>query len=205
MIRDIKKQVRASLKPLEEVGEAIINASTNCRDAIKGLINAPTEKERQQREIFIFYEFIYFYMHLTMRQAFASLPESSIKNLQGYLGPLISSVSIDSYFAHWPNDLKKKMTDEFYDKLNDAELEYAACTYDKSSNDGEERMKNLLAALFMKLASNVADLAGGLAGGEKEDVTIITPAMQIAIDQWEKMQLGKLITEVKRVNWEDLS
>src|SRR6266496_5920222 len=92
----IKKQVQAETKPLGDIGLAIVQGATSCRDVAKPLIQAPTEKDRIQREIYIFYEFIYFFMHLTIRQAFAILSTPQMEKLQGYLGPLISSTAIDS-------------------------------------------------------------------------------------------------------------
>ncbi|MGH9863335.1 MAG: hypothetical protein ACRD35_07925 [Candidatus Acidiferrales bacterium] len=197
LFHETHKRVEKEYKPLGEVGRAIIQASTNCCDSVKEIINAPTEKERLQQEIFIFYEFIYFYMHLTTRHAFVQLPEPQIRKLQGYLGPLISSVAIDSYFAHWPDDLKQKMTGEFYDKLNEAELEYTECTQFDSSGQGEQRLTPKLQALFTKLASNVANLCGH----EEKDIGVIMPVAQVAINEWKKMALDNLMAEVQKVSY----
>ena len=192
LLSQIQRQVGKEYKPMAKMGRAIIQASTNCRDAVKELIEAPTEKDRQQKEAFVFYEFIYFYMHLTMRHAFGKLTETQIKKLQDYLGPLLSSIAIASYFAHWPEGLKQKMTDEFYEKLNEAELEYTKCTQFDSLKQGQERITEKLRSLFMKLASNISELAV-----DREDIAIIVPVANIAINECEGMQLDSLIAEVK--------
>src|SRR5271170_8343386 len=85
------------LRPLSSLGLAIIKASTNCRDGIKSLIKAPAEKERMNAEIFAFHEFVYFFMHLTMRNAVTVMSAAEIKHLQAQLGPLVASVTVDSY------------------------------------------------------------------------------------------------------------
>jgi hypothetical protein len=193
LLYETQRQVEKEYKPMGDIGRAIIQASVNCRDAVEALIEVPTEKDRQEREIFMFYEFIYFYMHLTMRHAFVQLTEAQTKKLQNYLGPLLSSIAIDSYFAHWPEELKHKMTGEFYEKLNEAELEYTECTQFDSSVQGEKRLTEKLQALFMKLASNVSELAV-----DRKDIAIVTPVTEIAINEWEKMQLDSLIIEVKK-------
>ncbi len=195
LLAETQKQVEKKCKPFERVGLAIIQASTNCRDAVKELIVAPTEKERLEHEIWIFYEFVYFFMHMTMRQAFVQLTAPQMRELQSYLGPLISSVAIDSYFAHWPDDLKQKMTSEFYDKLNEAELEYAECTKFESSEQGEHRLTQKLRALFMKLGSNVSSLSGQ---GEN-DLAVVVPVVQIAVEEWKRMGLDSLMAEVKEI------
>jgi hypothetical protein len=195
LLAETQKQVEKQYKPLGEIGRAIIRASTNCRDLSKNLISAPTEKERQEREVYIFYEFIYFYMHLTMRYAFVSLTGAQTKKLKDYLGPLISSIAIDSYFAHWPENLKQKMTGEFYDKLNAAELEYTECTQFDSSKQKKERLNEKLRALFIKLASNISELAS-----DEKDIAIVLPVTEIAINEWEKMQMDSLIGEVNKAS-----
>jgi hypothetical protein len=194
LLAETHERVQEEYRPMGELGKAIIQSSVNCRDAVKKLINMPSEKERQEREIFVFYEFIYFYMHLTMRQAFGSLTKEQIQKLQGYLGPLISSVAIDSYFAHWPEDLKQKMTGEFYEKLNDAESEYTECTQFDSSKEGQERIKDKLRALFVKLSFNVANLACN----DENNLALTVPVMDVALNEWTKMRLDKLIADVKK-------
>jgi hypothetical protein len=149
-----------------------------------------------EREAFVFYEFIYFFMHLTMRHASTQLAESQLRTLQRYLGPLISSVAIDSYFAHWPDDLKQKMTSEFYDKLNEAESEYTECTQAGSLGQGEDSVRRKLRALFMKLGSNISSLSGR---AEKE-LAVITPVALVAISEWKRMRLDNLMAQVEKAS-----
>jgi hypothetical protein len=196
LFADTQKKVEKEYKPIGEIGRAIVTASTNSRNAVKDLIQAPTEKERQEQEIYIFYEFISFFMHLTMRQAFAQLTEPQVEKLQAYLGPLMASVAIDSYFAHWPDDMKEKMMSEFYEKLNQAELEYTESTQFDSAKQGDNRLTQKLRSLFMRLGSNISSLSGN---GES-DIAVVMPVVEIAINEWKKMELDKVIVEVKRVN-----
>jgi hypothetical protein len=134
-----------------------------------------------------------------LRQAFGNLTKEQTQKLQDFLGPLISSVAIDSYFAHWPEDLKQKMTDEFYQKLNDAELEYTECTdqiqFD-SSKDRQDRIKDIFRALFLKLSFNVANLACN----DENNLTLSVPVMDVAMNEWIRMRLDKLIADVKKAD-----
>jgi hypothetical protein len=194
-ISQAQKAADKTCKPITEISLAIVTASVNSRDAVKALIEASSEKERQEREIYIFYEFIYFYMHVTMRHAFVHLTDSQIESLQGILGPLISSVAIDSYFAHWPNHLKEKMVNEFYDKLNDAEIEYAQSTQVDSAFAGEDDFAQKSKALLIKLGSNVS----ALASDSEKDIAIVMPVSVIALREWGAMQLDKCIAGIKAV------
>ena len=91
MYRDTQPKVQRETKPLGDIGLAIVQASQTCWKTLKPEINVANTKEKQRAEVSIFYEFLYFFMHLTMRSAFSRLTEQQIKRLQGYLGPLICS------------------------------------------------------------------------------------------------------------------
>lgn len=192
---EAKKQVDHEYGPMGEVSLAIVRAAMNSRDVITKDIVAPNEKARKQIEVFAFYEFLYFYLHMAMRAAASQLTEAQISKLQGYLGPLISSTAIDSYCVHWPTDLKQKMIAEFYDNLNNAELEYTECTRAIQAQ-GEEGAKQRTHALFMSMASTVAQLAND----GHTDIAVVTVIYQAAVNEWAKMQLAKLMTDVKNAN-----
>jgi hypothetical protein len=161
IIRVAEAEVQKTTKPLGEVSLAIIRASHTCSEAYKPLIqfadgHVADDKEKQLAEIYVFYEFIYFFMHLTMRSALAQqLTEQQIGKMQSYLVPVISSTAVDSFCAHWHEDLKEKMRSEFITKLNNAELEYSTCKEFLSTDfpfTGN--------SLFARLARSVADLSG---------------------------------------------
>lgn len=193
-------KVEKKYKPIGEVGWAIVRASSNCRDAFKRQIQAATEKERLEHEMCTFYEFIYFYMHIMLRHAEVQLTEPQIEKLQNFLGPLISKVVVNCYCAHWPDDIKGKMIDEFYEKLNEALLEYSLCTFDPSKKQGEkaspERQLQMQHALFMRLGLNVSP---HITNAEKDKATTESVA-RVAIAEWNRMGLDKLIAEVKKAN-----
>lgn len=56
LLAETNKQMQKESSSMGGVARLIVQASSNCRDAVKELINAPTEKERQGREIFVFPE-----------------------------------------------------------------------------------------------------------------------------------------------------
>ncbi len=131
---------------------------------------------------------------MAMRAAAAQLSEGKIEKLQQYLGPLVSSVAIDSYCAHWPDDLKKKMMAEFYDNLNNADLEYTQCARAASTSPGEAGARERMKVLFMSLASNVSKF---VCDGHT-DIDVITQVFDHALNEWTAMDLGALMSEVKK-------
>jgi hypothetical protein len=189
LLSEVERKVHLEYYPLRELGTAIVQACTNCRDNTTFLIQAPTEKERIEREILIFYEFLYFFLHMTLRHAFGLLREPQMKKLQSYLGPVISSTAIDSYFGHWPDDLKEKMACEFYGKLNDAEIEYANCTQLDASAKGEDIVGKKLKVLLGKLASNVSRLAEG----NRQSAEGMLLVERVVFSEWESIQFHSLL------------
>ncbi|MFZ0739388.1 MAG: hypothetical protein WBL70_08850 [Candidatus Acidiferrales bacterium] len=169
-VQEIIDKARANteneLKPLRDLTLALICASVNCRDGIKHLIKAPTEKERQLAEIYAFDEFIYFFMHHAMRVASGVMSEREVKHLQEHLGPLIASTAIDSYWQHWPDEIKSGLIVEFYKNLNAAEVQYATCSQFNSPAPPEGRSLQILEALFASLGERVASAVGQ--GGNRE-------------------------------------
>lgn len=190
---EAKKHVEQEYGPMGKVGIAVMRAATNSRDAIKGQLLVPTESKRSEIEVHAFWEFVYFYMHMTMRAAAAQLTNERIEKLQGYLGPLVSSVAIDSYCAHWPDDLKRRMTAEFFENLNNAELEYSHRAKAASTSPGEEGARERMRALFMSLALNISKL---VCDGHA-DIVVITAIFDNALKEWAAMDLGTLIAEIK--------
>lgn len=187
IFENARRQTDKEFGPVGRLGSEIIAASTHCRDYVKPLLTSLDEKERTQSEIFIFYEFLYFFLHLTNRHAHIILSAAEIGKLHEYLGPLISSVAIDAYFAHWPADLKERMLGEFYEKLNTAELEYTEAA--KRGGSNEEG----LFQLFNTLANNVSMLASD-DNGDKE---ISQAASNVAIEECGRRDFQRMVQDVR--------
>jgi hypothetical protein len=109
-------------------------------------------------------------------------------SMQEFMEPVIAGTAVGSYMLHSPKEMKDKMTDEFYEKLNEAKLEYARCKKlaekDKPFSDD---------AIFSKLGKIVA----GLMGHENDPVSIDT-VIRAALDEYAKMSLDKLVEEASK-------
>jgi hypothetical protein len=186
IFENARRQTDKEFGPVGRLGSEIIAASTHCRDQVKPLLTSSDEKERVQSEIFIFYEFIYFFLHLTNRYAHKVLSSEEMSKLHEYLGPLVSSVAIDAYFAHWPADLKERMLGEFYEKLNTAELEYTEAG--KRSGSNEEG----LSQLFTTLGNNVSMLASD----DNGDGDISQVASNVAIEEFGRRDFQRMVQDV---------
>jgi hypothetical protein len=180
----VRKKVELETKPLNELATAIVTGATNSRDAVKPLVEAESDEDRLECEMYAFYEFVYFYLHMTMRRCFTELSSAEIRSVQEYIGPLMANVAVDAYFAHWPSDMKEKMWNEFYENVNHAELEYG------------RRQK--IASLFLQAAWNVADVLKK--GGSNRDPELISSVSRTMMDEVKRMNLDELVGKIRDSN-----
>lgn len=192
-IADAEEKTEKQMKPLRELVSAIVSASAHCLDGIRLLIELPSATEQQKADIFAFYEFLYFFLHMTMRNASAVMSEPEIKHLQQQLGHVIVATAVDSYFQHWPDDLKKGMTQDFYLNLNTAEVQYAECSSFDTPAPPEGRSMLILERLFARLGEQVASVIGH----EGDSVCAVNVA-RIAIPEFGKINFVGLIQDFKR-------
>jgi len=171
------------------IGLSIITASNNCDKAIQPLINSKNDKEKQELYIYVFYEFVYFFLHLTLRESFSKLKSQQLQKLQIYLGPKIVETVVDAFFKHWPEDLKSKISSDFYKNLNNAEIEYS-----KSKELYSEKNPLTSESLFSKLARNVAELCGS----SMNPVTIFS-VLSVSLEEFKGMKLDQLISKASKV------
>lgn len=187
MLRECEEEVKREYQPIHNLGLAIIVAATNSRNASRDWIQAGSEKERIVKEAYIFYEYIYFYMHLVVRQGSAFLTGNQLEKVQDLLTQLIPAVAIDSYFFHWPEPMKVKMVEEFIDNLNEAEVEYSGIvTVGRCSTASAKSME-----IFLRLAVRISDLC--LAGSEP-DMLIL----DLAMTEWRAMLLDDRMYDIRR-------
>jgi hypothetical protein len=124
-----------------------------------------------------------------MRTAFSQLNEQQIVKLQEYLAPVVVGTAVDTFCMHWPDDLKKKMMSDIYEKLNDAEIEYSSC--EEMISTDKPFTGN---ALFSKLARNVAELTGN-----SMNPIVMAAVNHYSIHAYVDMKLDRLIRAASKV------
>lgn len=190
LLKDTRASVGATYGPLGKLGTAIVGAAFSAQQNLAQVFRFSMEGQPSEPQILMFYEFLYFFSHLTLRTAVAKgFTESQIEKLQGVLGPLVASTAVDSFFRHWPEDLKTKMRNEFYGKLNDAEVEYSECRGLLSADDPLSTD-----TLIGRLAGNAANL------WERSSDELAKMAVASAATQaFRAIQLDGLVGEVAAV------
>ena len=192
-----RENAAQKLRPLGALGSTIVLASQKCRDSLKPSIVTSDEKERQRRETFAFYEFVYFFLHMTMRLAVVAMTEPEKKHLGKHLLMMVASVSVDGSFENLPDDLRKRMIAEFCTNLQRAENQYAASAPGDIFSDSEAEKQRNWGALFLTLGENVA-----LAMGCQNDGELKSKIANLAMEQFGHLNLLNPILDFKRDSME---
>ena len=124
-VRKLFEDVHQKQLPISNLARVIGSGSIACGEAMKPHLNFKTEDEASKQLVHVCFEFMYFFLHMTNRQAHTQLQPEQMRKLQSELVPLVALPSIEAFFNHWPEDLKEKITVEFYQKFNQAELDYS--------------------------------------------------------------------------------
>lgn len=184
ILRSADLHVQSVFRPLGAITLAIVQASTNCRDAAKKFCADEDTSENHEKEVYLFFEFIYFFMHMTLRKCFRRVPQSRLRLLQDFLLAMVPATAIDSYFAHWPDKLRNDLTDEFIKRLDEAEVEYGTCT-----PDGD------VSRILALLADNVVEILGR----EKTDVSSLRGLFETVVNELEGMGLNGHILDFEQL------
>ena len=171
---------------IADLSRVIVDNSYKCGQQLKSQIAekyGKDSKESRMAGVRVQYEFLFLFSHLTMRLAYSILGTEKARNLQGFFGPLSAYISTESWFGHWPEELKKGLNADFFTNMNIADIEYAKCK--ENLIKGEPFSDN---ALFSKLAKNVADIIGH----SNEPFTIMN-IIKITVDSLCNIKLQELI------------
>jgi hypothetical protein len=166
----------------------IVAAALRCAEAVKPHLDDATERERTERWIYVAFEFTYFFMHLTDRTAHAFLSPSTRDALVDQLGPSIVTPLVRTLFGHWPKESQRDITSEFYERVNEAQMDYSACkeVLSKDVYTGD--------ALVSKLARKVAELAG-----HPMNPVTMTLVMEACVNELNGMNLKQLVEDAARL------
>jgi len=200
-IEEIFREVKRKQRRISDLAHSILLAAFSCGEALKPHINAQTEKETAALYPALCYEFIFFFAHLMNRNPLSILGNDDRIKLQSEIAPLIVVPAISGFFDHWPNDRKEKMINDFYDDLNDAELDYSSC-HGLLPASVEALLKEMFEdspsfsdnSLLTKLISRLVNLSGTTLSPE----TILL-LLEISVKTLTDLNLKKQIEEIKTI------
>ena len=179
---------------MDKVARQVLWASYACQDAVEELYDGDSADNKINQQISILYEFVYCYLHLTMRTAFGLLTHPQIVKLQNHIGIVISTGIIESYFASASVTTKFEMTREFFKNVDQAELEYTDIAASPQGETDEEKAANQLASIFMRLGFRIAQFSD-----QPIDLSLRLVS-RVAIEEWMKDEIGSALVELRNTN-----
>jgi hypothetical protein len=202
IVRESALAADAVMRPLEDLELSIVTAADTCAKRVKPYLRSNPELDAGRPDlqvgyIYVFYEFLYFFLHMMNREAYQRMGRPDKVKLQELVGPSIRSVAVDAFFGHWPEKFKSGMRNSFYEKLNDAEMEYATCKTLVSNTSPIDDT-----ALCSRLAKNVLMLAGYGADTEElsaESAAFAKLVQRSALEVLNNMNLGELVARAGAV------
>jgi len=86
--------------PLGKLGAAILQTSHICSQSFKNLVDEKFGKDSEEVLVQVQYEFLFFFMHLSMRFAFSRLGNDKRTKLQEFLVPILADTTTEAWFGH---------------------------------------------------------------------------------------------------------
>jgi hypothetical protein len=181
-LAQMREEAEKRAQPIVFLGNAIFESALVCAEAIRPQIDFPSEREREREWVFILHEFVYFFMHMTNRAAYR---DDRRTRLQQELGASIPTAVTEAVCGHWPAELKSKLVGEFFQNLNNAELEYAECKQIFSESLAED-------AILTRLAFNVSEHTG-----RGRDIAAVTIVITTTLEVYTAIRLDDLVTNTR--------
>lgn len=146
-----------------------------------------TSKMNDEEWMKVFFEFLYFFLHLTDRDAFEVLDERKRDSIMSKLENLTIPLAVQTICQDWPGDMIKKVQSECTHNFNVSMDEYAK--YKKWFPEKDEVMKDTLLWEFSK---NIACFAG-----EEYSPAFIMMATEIAVKSYIDLVKTGFIKKIK--------
>ena len=112
---------------------------------------------------------------------------------------MLAVTAISSYYnvcsERFPQDLKDRAIDDYYDSLNDAELELTACTESDSVTDGKEQWAEIMQALHVQVVESISTLLSE----NREHSARVTLATGRGMAQFFDSNVANAIAELAQV------
>jgi len=191
IIRQVERDVKSELAPLHAVSSAIIRAAHQCTERMKpSFPRKQTEQEAILCQMYVLYEFLYFFIHMTNRcTRNEEFTRAQFEEFQHTVYFHVIAVAIDSFMLDWPDEAKQKIIHEFYDNLNSAEMEYS------TSKEVISEVKPYLGdSLLAKLSRRVAAKLDNA-----YNPVVMVEVTLVAHDELLNSNLDKLVGPAKAV------
>jgi hypothetical protein len=142
-----------------------------------------------------------FFLHLTNRSAFAQLGHEKRNKLQEELAPLVIDATIRTFFGHWPQNSKDGIKRDFYNRMNNTEMEYGSCKeLLLDPKDDTPTLKRIMSGAKCKsMVGQLTDNLSQIIEGEISLNAIFAVTIWgVVIESLKKKEIQDLVSEVSK-------
>jgi len=177
-------------EPYRVLGFAIIEAAIRCLERVKPFfLPGKAKTEAHLTELYVFNEFLYFFMHMSNRAAFSEGFNEQERNvLLERLFPVLIATIIDLFAEDLPEEIKGRIRGEFYDNVHFAEIGYSTSKELVSKESKPSSRDSLLA----KLSRNV-----GAKMDKQYNPEVLTQVTLAAFEELKKADIPKLVAGIR--------
>lgn len=172
--------------PIGDLSQAILEGSYEMAKSLRPSMSFKTQKENEEKRVYVLFEFQYLLLHLVSRLAVHQVGPEKRSILLEDLGPLVVQPTIGIVFDHWPDDLKDRIKSEYIENLAKSEYEYGTCKQ-IWNDEGVDDMNDIVLHCFGK---NVAHMMGN-----ENSLGLILRIQQTLVHGLESFQFSALLKE----------
>jgi hypothetical protein len=173
--------------PILKVIQAILESAYESANIIKPNIGFLTDQENKTRWTLVYNEFLFFYLHFFNRTALSEIGEAKTVELQNLIGPVVVDAVVETFYREWSHDLICGLKSEYYNNINNAEMEYSQCNCIIDENNPFSHK-----SLLIQLSRRVTHLCS-----TPTDKKLIWLVIETSFNAIKTMQLHKLTAETK--------
>jgi hypothetical protein len=133
-------------------------------------------KEFKNKFVPVRFEFLYFFIHLANRSAFAQLGAEKSEKLSSQLVEHLIDTTVEILMGHWPEHLKQGIKKDSYNNYNVAESDYAKCKAIFLMPEDDTKTEDRIAtgekskSMIGQLVDNVSEIITG-----KVNISLLFP------------------------------
>ncbi len=139
--------------PIIDLSKTILELSNYCAENIRPKLTYETEKENNINWVSILFEFQFLLFHLVSRRSLVRIGKEKRSLLLEEIVPIVIETTVEIIFGHWSPELKEGISNDYYENLSIAEIEYGNC----QGVDPNDENYNLKDSLFHKFGYNIAN------------------------------------------------
>jgi hypothetical protein len=189
---------------MSKLSKKVFEMSLLCAETLKPDLENKFGKDRKifnSKYIPVIFEFMYFFLHLTDRYAFAQLSHEKRNKLYDELVPFTIDSTIEVYFGHLPKNLKDEIERDLYSNFNNAGTDYSSCKelFLKPEDDTRILDKIESGAKSKSVVGQLIDnLSQIIEGKISLDPFFGIMIWEVVIESLKKKEIQDLVTEASK-------